>query len=54
MDPMIALSLDILIGLVLAVVIVAPLIAEAARLVGRKRRQRKDRDTERRKHWGYV
>jgi hypothetical protein len=51
---MIALSLDILIGLALAAVIVALLIADFVKRVGRSRRRRKDRDSERRKHWGYV
>ena len=51
---MYALSLDVLIGLVLAAVVVTLLIADAVKRVARRRRHKKDRDTERRKHWGYV
>ena len=51
---MLALSFDIMIGLVVAGVIVALLIADAVKRVARNRRHKKDRDTERRKHWGYV
>ena len=53
---MLALGLDTRIGLFLAALLVTLLIADALRRVVRKRRpsRDRDRDTERRKYWGYV
>ena len=51
---MIALGLNVLMGLGFSAVIVALLMATAHQRTVRKARRTQDRETERRKYWGYV